>query len=1540
MPKTNLVIDSLFLAGNSKTNRIRKAGIDYFAQHPCVKYAYGQKYGDPLRGASARYYSFLNGGGPGSYRNFGYINPTNINLAISADVSGDPPPSWAAPANQAAVDNFIGFQIQQTEHFWSLYGDDNAELLGNILDYERTNSEWYYPTGYKLDNWLGAPVRMPTLSTNWSPAASSAPADSYGYRKYELKIGAYEDGWNAGSVDWNIPPANNMYELLNEPSLSNWWNYVYPDSNPAIEQGDWLEQYKGFLRPGGNMTTAAPSWNEQLWYQNNSLYYDHAHSYNSAVTPSEVAPADTKTADVSCHFNYGNAAYENFVAGFPEAALPNIYMIYAHIYKDYFQPGSAIAAFGGPMSALFPASDSINDAAYGVYESLSSLGSGIPETSNYPALSDGGPFQLPSHPTQINTQPYGENLPYDSPYFYKTYMQRFISVEPTVTGIGGVANRMKHVGYSEAFMRSLANQDITMSANHFPFSTRLHFETRRTNEGDPSDFQDLLGSWASSWGSPRPWQAHPHGSSINDFLLANIIRLNVEADDLGGGDIGGVTYPGFNRGSVGSGKTFYGLRISGPSDAEDQSQQEFWGFEDTFNLTSWGTGPGHPTAHDKGNYNVLSADMSGLMVAARNLSVPWAGFENDEPIIADILNPLIGQTDTVGVSQGKGIIIGSKITKATNGAGGTEKNSDLYLATDTENSLILDETHFEDLLHLLRNFPFGDPPGHTYNWGGEVPTTAPGEQRVRSYQHLLRGDLAYCETIAFKVKKCLVDSTGNFDADNPVQSFYFSNLSDLNSIEFIDTQVKYGKTYKYIIYAYNLVIGNQYAYTNPVVYPDSYPHAPWPSRIAHLLRFNEAYLPAGQKQTTSEGWDAPTYHAFATDPQGCTTEPEPIYGPSDYDMDALHAWAQSQPGKGRWYESNGRIPATCTGDWYGGPTAKAGDTSGGFKGTLEGRATGTTAGTKSGRTTTLEELPDTFAGKPSHGSGRQARVPNDGQHVGGAYDDAPLPAGYDPIDNWLAEGHLGSDAPPLPWGVVKGITSDYAPDDTLYAPSYIHCDWEISYGHWMAMCGLWPGNASTCGDCNFDFYLDITENQTGFGPPVVGALWSEQPENLKRNVPVLVQIEMNCDATVDTNLTTGEGGGSTISTDYICSQIQNALNGHPQLDLDYRVRFVMLDATIQTNTEAGIAGRSRDIRTGLGRFVISTKRGAHDYLENGSAYNGGQNAGKNQFWNIPWPSYAYSADETGHFIIQFNSGMHGYAPLLSYDTSQYGTAEADVHMYPSVILLEEPYCEMNPVLIIDRPPVFPDVDIVPFKGVNDKVKILLNQQEITYSINPDGLHIDLTDIELYDQYRAAQGRLAGDPIIFKADDSGVSYEIYRTTVPPETYQDFSGFLVTNVYPDAATSAAHVDTILPNVNYYYTFRTRDYHGSISIPSPIFRVQLVDDNGRIYSIVETVEMASPAPAKLVKSARRYIQIGPSLPQAIVDTGSIAALPDPNTAGRVDAPPFPINLGSIDEKIWSTGTDKIFKIRLTSKHTGKKMDLNVRFNQDPIVNPNENE
>lgn len=79
---------------------------------------------------------------------------------------------------------------------------------------------------------------------------------------------------------------------------------------------------------------------------------------------------------------------------------------------------------------------------------------------------------------------------------------------------------------------------------------------------------------------------------------------------------------------------------------------------------------------------------------------------------------------------------------------------------------------------------------------------------------MLHGKQAYKEIVAYRIAKHTVSGDGVV-SPLPIQNMFFMNKEDVDSIVYYDTQVKYNRKYKYIVYAYVFVIGNRYNFENP-----------------------------------------------------------------------------------------------------------------------------------------------------------------------------------------------------------------------------------------------------------------------------------------------------------------------------------------------------------------------------------------------------------------------------------------------------------------------------------------------------------------------------------------------------------------------------------------------------------------------------------------------------------------------------------------------------------------------------------------------------
>ena len=134
---------------------------------------------------------------------------------------------------------------------------------------------------------------------------------------------------------------------------------------------------------------------------------------------------------------------------------------------------------------------------------------------------------------------------------------------------------------------------------------------------------------------------------------------------------------------------------------------------------------------------------------------------------------------------------------------------------------------------------------------------------------------------------------------------------------------------------------------------------------------------------------------------------------------------------------------------------------------------------------------------------------------------------------------------------------------------------------------------------------------------------------------------------------------------------------------------------------------------------------------------------------------------------------------------------------------------------------------------------------------------------------------------------------------------------------STAAAIFKDSVLPNQKYYYLFRALTEHGLPSPPTEILEVEIIEDSDESYVNVNPVHLMPEKQYTYGKQMRRFMQIVPNRLQTDINYN----LTDTNSNSADNVTPV---MGVLTENLW----DKKFKIRLTSKHTGKKIDINIVF------------
>jgi len=325
----------------------------------------------------------------------------------------------------------------------------------------------------------------------------------------------------------------------------------------------------------------------------------------------------------------------------------------------------------------------------------------------------------------------------------------------------------------------------------------------------------------------------------------------------------------------------------------------------------------------------------------------------------------------------------------------------------------------------------------------------------------------------------------------------------------------------------------------------------------------------------------------------------------------------------------------------------------------------------------------------------------------------------------------------------------------------------------------------------------------------------------------------------------------------------------------------------------------------------------------------------------------FNSDNVG-FALQFRSGEHGSTGGLQLAPEGIPAAEVTVLNTPNIVALTTPYCSLE-AAITDKPPLPPDIVFVPYVGINNKVLILFNsnagekkERPIVLRDSDTSFILDEYFAQHHIQVTAADVSQLGpgsnlQKLQYRNDDPIRQYELFRVDRKPTGYGSFKNFNRTDfpieaqLGPDKfSTAVAYVDTIAPNKKYWYCARSIDIHSNISNPTYIFELEMIDDRGQMF-MRQKIFTFQPQKLNYKKTGRRFLAIEPTFAQRSYDS----AAEQPGPVSINEAPASNI-LGTQEIRQVSSVWGKNFKVRVTSKKTGRKIDLNVTFKNTGVVIP----
>ena len=272
-------------------------------------------------------------------------------------------------------------------------------------------------------------------------------------------------------------------------------------------------------------------------------------------------------------------------------------------------------------------------------------------------------------------------------------------------------------------------------------------------------------------------------------------------------------------------------------------------------------------------------------------------------------------------------------------------------------------------------------------------------------------------------------------------------------------------------------------------------------------------------------------------------------------------------------------------------------------------------------------------------------------------------------------------------------------------------------------------------------------------------------------------------------------------------------------------------------------------------------------------------------------------------------------------------SELDISIESSVKIVEIPLEEKR-MRITDHPPN--DLVVSPYHLKDQSNRLAFYMKCDTFSPDTVGYPNALNDGDRANEtsYKAGKDFVS----ISKTKEETVSsprfVEVYRTSDKPTSYQSFSGNLRKTIDLRGATgdiTSDHffIERVKENKKYYYAFRVRNENGVTGQLSPIFESELINDGGytyRLFNQLSESELVEPRTSAPLLSVKKLINVIPNIQHLQLNTNDA----DFSNSSVSQLGSIKLVADDVEETIW----DQKFKIRLTSKKTGRKIDLNLKF------------
>jgi len=324
-----------------------------------------------------------------------------------------------------------------------------------------------------------------------------------------------------------------------------------------------------------------------------------------------------------------------------------------------------------------------------------------------------------------------------------------------------------------------------------------------------------------------------------------------------------------------------------------------------------------------------------------------------------------------------------------------------------------------------------------------------------------------------------------------------------------------------------------------------------------------------------------------------------------------------------------------------------------------------------------------------------------------------------------------------------------------------------------------------------------------------------------------------------------------------------------------------------------------------------------------------------------WCLYNKVHNYFGSITTLASPAPNRYATNSQIKSSNKYLADFNFHLMPTVKVVELPIGSKT-FRISDNPPVAADVTPYQRKDDSQTVGFYVNVESFRFPRNAT----DTTSKSVVGRYPTPlnSGESTTRRIYMDSNDmlekelvqnnsvsKPAALEVYRLDRKPNSISDFSQYLVytknLSYKQDSThklTNCFYEERIQTNKKYYYLFRLLNEHNQPGYLSPVQVVEMVDDGGYKYTkfdVIYETDFDNSEPMQESVPLKKVLEIVPHPRQLEIDDSQT----DYSQPAGSQLRDLIDKVGSAEELIWG----KTYKFRITSKKTGKKIDINVKYN-----------